>query len=167
VAQFEDLVIPIFEATHKDEQGRPLVGVFLFDNSKCHGIMAPDALVANLMNVNPGGAQPKMRDGWYVNAAGERVAQNMCFAVGDTVRVAFKDKEQGKAAEAGMVVESTSWLLGVPKGMKQVILSLCQRVGVFDFAFVSPLLYLYPRTGAAGAGAVARRPEGGLQGETD
>ena len=124
VAQFVDLVIPIFEATHIGEDGQPLVGVFLFDNSKCHGIMAPDALVANLMNLNPGGAQSKMRDGWYVNSLGERVVQNMCFAVGDEVLVGFKDKGQGKVAETGMVVESSSWPLGVAKGMKQVILSL-------------------------------------------
>jgi len=125
VEQIADLAIPIFEATHKDEQGRLLVGVFLFDNSKCHGIMAPDALVANLMNLNPGGAQPKMRDGWYTDGQGERVVQKMCFAVGDQVLVGFKDKERGMEVEAGTTVDSNSWVVGVAKGIKQVILSLC------------------------------------------
>jgi hypothetical protein len=145
VEQVVDLVIPIFEATHKDEQGRPLVGVFLFDNSKCHGIMAPDALVANVMNLNPGGAQPKMRDGWYTDDQGERVVQKMCLAVGDQVLVGFKDKERGMQVEAGTTVDSNSWMVGVTKGIKQVILSVCRRVGCVILAFVS-LLPIYLST---------------------
>ncbi|PKC07749.1 hypothetical protein RhiirA5_479009 [Rhizophagus irregularis] len=31
------------------------------------------------MNLSPGGAQPKMRDGWYINEHDERCAQSMIF----------------------------------------------------------------------------------------
>ena len=31
------------------------------------------------MNLNPGGAQPKMRDYWYVNEHEERCVQQMIF----------------------------------------------------------------------------------------
>ena len=120
--QFKHLVIiPIFEATHKDEHGRPLVGVFLFDNSKSHGIMAPDALVVSSMNLKPGGAQPKMRDGWFMG--GEvRVVQTMCFAADDTIQFDFGE-HKGKAATAATVVDSSSWVLGTAKGIRQVCAS--------------------------------------------
>ena len=117
-----DLVIPFFKATHVDEAGDPLQGLFLFDNSKCHDIMAPDALVVSLMNVFPGGNQPRMRDGWYMKD-GMRIAQTMCFSAGDTVLVDYKERNgenKGKAVAAGTKVESAPWLLGTPKGMKQV-----------------------------------------------
>jgi len=123
--QFKHLVIPIFEATHKDEHGRPLVGVFLFDNSKSHGIMAPDALVVSSMNLKPGGAQRKMRDGWFMG--GEvRVVQTMCFAEGDTIQFEFNEnngEHKGKAAMAATVVDSSSWVLGTAKGIRQVCAS--------------------------------------------
>ena len=41
--------------------------------------MAEDALVAARMNLSPGGGQPKMRDGWYINDRGERCEQSMIF----------------------------------------------------------------------------------------
>ena len=36
--------------------------LFIFDNSSCHRAYAPDALNTKVMNVNPGGAQPCLRD---------------------------------------------------------------------------------------------------------
>ena len=39
--------------------------VWLFDHSSCHAAMADDALDVTKMNVNPGGKQRKMRDGWW------------------------------------------------------------------------------------------------------
>ena len=39
--------------------------VWLFDHSSCHAAMPDDALDVNKMNVNPGGKQLVMRDGWW------------------------------------------------------------------------------------------------------
>ena len=38
--------------------------VFAFDNASNHSAFAPDALLASQMNLNPGGKQPHMRDGF-------------------------------------------------------------------------------------------------------
>ena len=38
--------------------------------------MAGDALIASNMNLNPGGSQPALRNGWYIKD-GEKVAQKM------------------------------------------------------------------------------------------
>ena len=57
--------------------------VWIFDQSSCHAAMPDDAVDVNKMNVNPGGKQQEMRDGWWVGrprysqrhegcAAGER-----------------------------------------------------------------------------------------------
>ena len=39
--------------------------VWIFDHSSCHAAMPNDALDVNKMNVNPGGKQRVMRDGWW------------------------------------------------------------------------------------------------------
>ncbi|EXX66968.1 hypothetical protein RirG_118670 [Rhizophagus irregularis DAOM 197198w] len=64
--------IPIFEILHPG-----CVGVFCFDQSTNHNAMAADALIATRMNLSPGGAQPKMRDGWYIDKNGEKQTQLM------------------------------------------------------------------------------------------
>ena len=38
--------------------------VWIFDHSRCYSAMPDDALVVSKMNVNPGGKQPVMRNGW-------------------------------------------------------------------------------------------------------
>lgn len=48
-----------------------------FDSSTNHRAYAPNALVACHMNVGSGGKQPIMRDGWYIDKAGQRVIQVM------------------------------------------------------------------------------------------
>lgn len=58
--------------------------------------MAVDALIAIRMNLGPGGTQPKMRDGWYIDENGEKHIQSMIFP----------DNHQ---------------LEGQPKGLKQVL----------------------------------------------
>lgn len=58
--------------------------------------MAADALIATRMNLSPGGAQPKMRDGWYIDENGQKRVQSMIFP------------EDHK-------------LKGKPKGIKQVL----------------------------------------------
>jgi hypothetical protein len=149
VQQYDLVAIPLFEATHPGCQG-----LFLFDNSKSHGIMAPDALVVSLTNVFPGGAQPHMRDGWYMKE-GERVMQPMSFVEGETVLVGFKAEKKGdnagKTVLAGAIVESSSWFLGTAKGMKQVcscVLCEWKSRGLLVCLFLtpsSPLLSSPPR----------------------
>ncbi|EQC40132.1 hypothetical protein SDRG_02782 [Saprolegnia diclina VS20] len=51
-------MLTVFEALRPD-----CVGVFLFDNSTNHGAFSADALNTSNMNLNPGGKQPKLRDG--------------------------------------------------------------------------------------------------------
>ena len=41
--------------------------------------MAEDALIATRMNLGPGGKQPRMRDGWYINAYGDKYKQSMVY----------------------------------------------------------------------------------------
>jgi len=48
------------------------VGVFCFDQSTNHNAMAADVLIATRMNLSPRGAQPKMRDGWYIDENREK-----------------------------------------------------------------------------------------------
>ena len=50
----------------------------MVDNSQGHSAYAEDALVASRMNVNPGGSQARMRDGWF-EQNGERIMQPMIF----------------------------------------------------------------------------------------
>ncbi|GES98821.1 hypothetical protein PHYBLDRAFT_144584 [Rhizophagus clarus] len=83
--------IPIFEILHPG-----CTGVFCFDQSTNHNAMAGDALVATKMNLSPGGKQPKMRDGWYINEYGEKCIQSMIFP-------------------------DNHHLKGQPKGIKQVL----------------------------------------------
>jgi hypothetical protein len=59
--------------------------------------MAADALIATRMNLSPGGAQPKMRDGWYIDGSGQKRVQSMIYP------------ENHK-------------LKGKPKGIKQVLM---------------------------------------------
>ena len=64
--------VTIFESVHPEYQG-----VFIFDNSPNHTKMPEDALNVNVMNVNPGGNQPKLR-----NTTWEGKEQEMTFPDG-------------------------------------------------------------------------------------
>jgi hypothetical protein len=66
--------IPIFEILHPG-----CVAIFCFEQSTNHNAMAADALIATRMNLSSGGAQPKMRDGWYINEDGNKIMQSMVF----------------------------------------------------------------------------------------
>ena len=55
--QVEFKAIPIFNKLYPDA-----VGVFAFDNAKSHGAFAKNALIAERMNMNPGG-KSEFRDG--------------------------------------------------------------------------------------------------------
>lgn len=91
VQQVLNKAIPVFQK----EYGKESQACFLFDNSSNHGLFAEDALVAGRINLNSGGKQPVMRDGWYVEGSGNKVTQRMWFEDGD-----------GKA---------------IPKGLKQIL----------------------------------------------
>jgi len=54
-------MLPIFETAFPPDRFQ---GLFLFDNATNHCAMAEDALVAKRMNLNRGGQQPLMRDGY-------------------------------------------------------------------------------------------------------
>ncbi|RDX40287.1 hypothetical protein OH76DRAFT_1459549 [Lentinus brumalis] len=67
-----------FFPAFKDAHGEGHIAIVLVDNSQGHSCYAPDALRVSKMNFNPAGAQPRMRDGWYIHN-GERVVQPMTF----------------------------------------------------------------------------------------
>jgi transposase len=50
----------------------------MVDNSQGHSAYAEDALLTSHMNINPGGKQARMHDGWYLQN-GEKVIQPMNF----------------------------------------------------------------------------------------
>ena len=52
----------------------------MVDNSQGHAAYASDALLATKMNLNPGGAVPKLWDGWFIHK-GCRIAQTMVFPI--------------------------------------------------------------------------------------
>lgn len=56
--------------------------VLVFDNATVHTAKEEDALSVVKLNVNPGGKQPKMKDGWYHNEDGHKVMQRMQFQDG-------------------------------------------------------------------------------------
>lgn len=72
--QLSEKFFPAFEKAHGDGH----IACVLVDNSQGHSVYAADALRASKMNLNPGGVQPRMRDGWYLRD-GERVTQPMNF----------------------------------------------------------------------------------------
>jgi hypothetical protein len=79
------------------------IGVFAFDNSSGHACKAKDALVANRMNLRPGGKQPIM----HKTKWGNGIEQCMVFLDGD--------KDWG--TDTPILPE----LVGKPKGMKRVL----------------------------------------------
>ena len=90
--------IAIFnKASHGD------IAVFAFDNSSGHACKAKDALVANRMNLRPGGKQPKMHNTKW----GDGIEQSMVFLEGD------------KEWDTNIPIPPE--LIGKPKGMKRVL----------------------------------------------
>lgn len=73
VKQIQNKVIPIFKILHPG-----CVALMMFDNSMNHRAKAPNALVANRLNVSDGGKNvEKMRDGWFRDENGALVKQKM------------------------------------------------------------------------------------------
>ena len=80
IVQVKDTAIPIFKLMHQDCDA-----LFMFDNSQNHHVKAPDVLNANRMNLSNGSLNQRlMRDGWYLDANGDRVEQKMVLEDGRT-----------------------------------------------------------------------------------
>ena len=69
------MAVKIAEVKYPKEDGWR--HVWIFDHSSCHGANAEDSLDVSKMNVNPGGKQRVMRDGWWGGKP-----QRMTFANG-------------------------------------------------------------------------------------
>ncbi|KAG1809072.1 uncharacterized protein BJ212DRAFT_1484568 [Suillus subaureus] len=70
-----DKIIPAFECAH----GPGYQALFLINNSQGHSAYADDVLLILCMNVNLGGKQAQMKDGWFIDAGGQKVIQPMMF----------------------------------------------------------------------------------------
>ena len=67
--------VEIAEAKYPREDGWHVVRIF--DHSSCHTAVPNDALDVSKMNLNPGGKQRIMRDGWW-----DGKPQSMNFSLG-------------------------------------------------------------------------------------
>lgn len=100
-----DIAILIFETTFPNSQV-----LFLFDHATSHTTYAEDALRVAPINLNSGGKQSNLRDGWYDKSDGwyyksdgvQLIYQSINFALTDTTEVIH--------------------LRGKPKGIRRVLL---------------------------------------------
>ncbi|KAI5990947.1 hypothetical protein EDD15DRAFT_2169699 [Pisolithus albus] len=74
IKQLQEKIIPAFERAH----GPGYQMLLMVDNSQGHSAYAKDALLTSRMNMNPGGKQAHMRDGWFT-CNGVKVTQQMVF----------------------------------------------------------------------------------------
>ena len=63
--------------------------VWVFDHSSCHAAMAEDSLDVNKMNVNPGGKQRVMRNGWW---NGKPQPMNYAIGVPKGLRMVLEER---------------------------------------------------------------------------
>ncbi|TFK17381.1 hypothetical protein FA15DRAFT_683542 [Coprinopsis marcescibilis] len=73
-AQLKERIIPAFEKAH----GPEYQALIMVDNSQGHSVYAEDALLTSWMNLNPGGKQAKLCNGWFMKD-GTQVEQAMVF----------------------------------------------------------------------------------------
>ena len=52
--------------------------LLMVDNSQGHSAYAKNALLTSRMNMNPGGKQAHLRDGWFMHHR-EKITQKMIF----------------------------------------------------------------------------------------
>jgi len=52
----------------------------MVDNSQGHSAYPDNALLVSKMNLNPGGKQARLRDGWFI-CDGQKITQPMVFPV--------------------------------------------------------------------------------------
>ncbi|KAJ7588406.1 hypothetical protein C8J56DRAFT_786124, partial [Mycena floridula] len=77
VKQLCEKIIPAFEAAH----GPEYQALIMVDNSQGHSAYSEDSLLTSRMNMNPGGKQAIMRDGWYMSG-GQKVIHPMVYPPG-------------------------------------------------------------------------------------
>jgi len=80
-------VVKIAEAKYPRGDGWRIVWVF--NHSSCHAVMPEDGLDASKMNVNPGGKQRVMRDGWW---NGKPQKMNYALGVPKGMRVVLEER---------------------------------------------------------------------------
>ena len=69
------------------------------------------------------------------------MVQTMCFAEGDTIQFKFNEnngEHKGKAATVATVVDSSSWVLGTAKGIRQVCASRSGEIACLVLTFPPP-----------------------------
>ncbi|KAJ3911371.1 hypothetical protein F5877DRAFT_93793 [Lentinula edodes] len=74
IKQLKEKIIPTFEWLH----GPQYQALSLINNSQGHAAYAEDALLATRMNLNPGGKQAWLRNGWF-ERDGNHFVQSMIF----------------------------------------------------------------------------------------
>ena len=109
--QLQEKIIPAFEKAH----GPGYQALFMVDNSQGHSAYSKDALLSSRMNLNPGGKQARMRDGWFIRN-GQKVAQPMIFPV---EHLTFPDQPKGMRQ---VLQERDLWI----DSMKMKCQDICQ-----------------------------------------
>lgn len=74
IFQLHERIIPEFERLH----GPEYQALIMVDNSQGHSAYSSDAILVSRMNLNLGGTQPKLRDGWYI-CNDHHILQKMVF----------------------------------------------------------------------------------------
>lgn len=114
-----EVAVKIAEMKYPKSQGWR--HVWVFDHSSCHAAMADDSLDVSKMNVNPGGKQRKMRDGWW-----DGKPQPMNYALGVPKGLRAVLQERG-VDTSGMNADAMRTALGSHPDFKQ------QKTRVEDF----------------------------------
>lgn len=94
----------ISEVKYPKENGWRVV--WIFDHSSCHAAMPEDGLDVSKMNVNPGGKQRVMRDGWWNGKP-----QKMKYSLGVPKSMRVILQERGVDTR-GMVADGMRKVLG-------------------------------------------------------
>ena len=118
VKQTREKAIRAFDYLHPG-----CIGIFTFDCSTNHECLPADALAAAKMNLKPGGAQPVMRNGWFIDDSGTRRTQSMIYLDTDVVLPELVGKPKGMRAvldERGLLIKAERYCK--KKGIKDSVI---------------------------------------------
>jgi hypothetical protein len=73
--KLKEKIIPAFERVH----GPGYQALIMVDNSQGHSAYGEDSLLVSRMNLQPGGKQARLKDGWYLAADKTKIVQPMVF----------------------------------------------------------------------------------------